>query len=116
MVNNWKIQRKEGRVNVRVPVEIELFDGDCQERHVLKTFAENISSHGFRFLLQCENGDNEGEEQVTDLPEDFHVGKEYEVNIRYGGKQLKGIIKVVWKNHNVCGVHFEEREKGWLIN
>jgi hypothetical protein len=105
MLNNWKIQRKEGRVAVQVPLLLDVLDehDNPLELHLV---AENVSRDGFRFSL---NG------QPEPLLFDFKVGREYEITIRYARKRLKGIIAVIWKNDLYCGVRFVERDKGWIV-
>ncbi|HOB53312.1 MAG TPA: hypothetical protein PK176_08965 [Acidobacteriota bacterium] len=105
MSNNWKVQRKEGRVSIRVPMTMEFMDEQDTIRSVA-IIAENVSRKGFRFSF--EDADN--------LPIEFKVGREYEVNLSFGRKKVKGIIAIVWKNGEMHGVSFVEREKGWVVN
>lgn len=105
MSNNWKVQRKEGRVAVKVPISLQLLDENDDSR-TLDVVAENVSHDGFRFSLNGTNGQS---------PYEFKIGREYEVTIQYARKKLKGIIAVVWKNDYYCGVRFVERERGWIV-
>jgi len=105
MSNNWKVQRKEGRVAVKVPISLHLLDENDDPR-TLDIVAENVSREGFRFSL---NGKDDP------VPYDFKIGREYEVTIQYARKKLKGIIAIVWKNDYYCGVRFVERERGWIV-
>ena len=105
MSNNWKVQRKEGRVAVKVPISLHLLDENDDPR-TLDIVAENVSREGFRFSL------NGAGEQIA---YDFKIGREYEVTIQYARKKLKGIIAIVWKNDYYCGVRFVERERGWIV-
>ncbi len=105
MSNNWKVQRKEGRVAVKVPISLQLLD-ENDDPQTLDIVAENVSRDGFRFAVNGQEGPNAYE---------FKLGREYEVTIQYAKKKLKGIIAVVWKNDYYCGVRFVERERGWIV-
>jgi hypothetical protein len=105
MSNNWKIQRKEARVSIRVPMTMEFMDENDTIRSVA-IVAENVSRDGFRFNFEEQDG----------APFEFKVGREYEVSLAFGRRKVKGIISIVWKSADVHGVRFVEREKGWVVN
>lgn len=105
MEQSWKNFRKEKRVAVRVPVVMEVI-GTKGQPGVLESFVEDISGHGFRLSLAGK--------QPT--PVHLSAGERYQIWISFSRNKLRGIIEVVWKNDDFCGVRFLEREKGWLVN
>ncbi len=106
MVNNWKIQRKEGRVAVRMPITLELETPDNDGFVVMESVAENISRDGFLLSIKPDE----------EHPFNFQVGQQYPVHIRYGRKKLKATIRIMWTDTERYGVMFVEREKGWIVN
>lgn len=104
MYNNWKIQRRDARVAVKVPMVLEVLDHGMAP-HPLDIVAENISRDGFRFLLP-----EQGPEAIQ-----LVSGRDYEVRIAYAKKSIRGIIKIVWEKDGYMGVRFIEKERGWIV-
>jgi len=104
MNNNWKIQRRDARVAVKVPMVMEILDSGMAP-HPIDIVAENISRDGFRFLAP----------QVEEDSVKLVSGEEYEVRIGFAKKSIRGIIRIVWQKDGYMGVRFIERERGWIV-
>jgi len=105
MIKNWGIQRKKGRVALAVPIIIEVIK-DKGSPMIIDTVADDISRDGFRMSL-----DESVEKTVL-----LEAGKEYRVVIMFGSQKINGLIKIMWKSKDQYGVHFVQRDKGWIVS
>lgn len=106
-MSSWKINRKEGRVAVKVPIRMEILGGpNVGKAHPFDAFAEDISRNGFRLYIPPD----------TATPVELAAGCQYDVRIEFGNKRMNGMIQVVWVNETSYGIEFMERDKGWIIN
>jgi hypothetical protein len=84
---------------------VEVLDAD-PPLEPFKTLAEDISRDGFRF---------KADEDDTSLS-GLTVGRSYRVIMSFSNRKLNAVIKIMWRNETHIGVHFVERDKGWIIS
>lgn len=105
MSQQWKVNRRERRVNISMPVSMEVVN-DQGEKQSLESQAENLSCNGFRIRLP-------GNELQT---AQFRVGEEYVVRLSYYKQKVRGVVQVIWCNPEACGFRFIDHGGGWLIS
>ena len=105
MNNNWNVRRKEPRIAVSMPVQVEI-KSDDELVIFMESVAENFSRTGFRLLA----GESE------DLLDGLQVDKPYRCRLTFGRKEVRATIAVVWRQEHRCGFRIIERETGWVVN
>jgi hypothetical protein len=105
MVKSWGIQRKISRVALNVPIHVEVLDSDPPVEP-FNALAEDISRDGFRIKADTDDASMSG----------LAVGKRFRVIMAFGKRKLNATIEIMWRNETHIGVHFIERDKGWIIS